>query len=98
MNNAVYAIKKNRGGKGDIQVEVKTIDSWMEISITDNGGGIPQEIMPKIFEPFFSTKPPGEGTGLGLSTSFGIMNRLGGEIAVSSKKGTATFILRLPLT
>jgi signal transduction histidine kinase len=65
--------------------------NWIEIRITDNGAGIPDSIKDKIFQPFFTTKPTGEGTGLGLSLSYDIITKgHGGELRVDSKEGTGT--------
>ena len=67
------------------------------ISIRDNGPGIPQSALDKIFEPFYTTKPPGEGTGLGLSLSYDIIKAHGGELKVETKEGEfAEFIITLP--
>ena len=70
----------------------------IQISVLDNGNGIPSSIKDKIFQPFFTTKPTGQGTGLGLSLSYDIVKAHGGELKVESheKKGTE-FIIRLPL-
>ena len=66
------------------------------ISVTDNGNGIPASIKDKIFQPFFTTKPTGQGTGLGLSLAYDIVNAHGGEIKVESKDGEGTtFIIQL---
>jgi CheY-like chemotaxis protein len=66
--------------------------------VIDNGPGISQENLPKIFDPFFSTKEPGEGTGLGLSLSYGIIKEHQGEILVESELGKgSTFIIKLPI-
>ncbi|MDX1332599.1 MAG: HAMP domain-containing sensor histidine kinase, partial [Robiginitalea sp.] len=73
-------------------------ENGVEISVRDNGGGIPESIRDKIFQPFFTTKPTGEGTGLGLSLSYDIVTKgHGGTLEVTSQesKGT-TFIVRLP--
>ncbi len=68
------------------------------ISVSDNGNGIPQSIVEKIFQPFFTTKPTGQGTGLGLSLSYDIVKANGGEIKVESKEGEgSTFIIQLPV-
>jgi signal transduction histidine kinase len=58
--------------------------------VKDNGGGIPQKVIDKIFQPFFTTKPTGESTGLGLSLSYDIIKAHGGEIKVESKEGEGT--------
>jgi len=65
--------------------------------VTDNGGGVPEEIREKIFQPFFTTKPTGEGTGLGLSMSYDIVKQHGGELSLESETGKGTtFRIRLP--
>jgi len=70
----------------------------IEISIRDNGNGIPQKILNKIFQPFFTTKPTGQGTGLGLSLSYDIIKAHGGELRVETKEGEfAEFIIELPV-
>ncbi|MEJ7626846.1 MAG: ATP-binding protein [Ferruginibacter sp.] len=67
------------------------------IYVSDNGNGIPQTIVDKIFQPFFTTKPTGQGTGLGLSLSYDIIKTHGGEIKVESEEGKGTtFIIQLP--
>jgi signal transduction histidine kinase len=69
----------------------------VQISVTDTGIGIPDEIQSAIFEPFFTTKPAGKGTGLGLSSAFGIVRHHGGKIEVNSSPGSgATFTVSLP--
>ena len=69
----------------------------MAIKIKDTGQGIPGENLKKIFEPFFSTKPPGKGTGLGLFVTRSLMDKLGGEISVESRLGEGTtFCITLP--
>jgi len=70
-----------------------------EIRVTDNGNGIPQKVLDKIFQPFFTTKPTGQGTGLGLSLSYDIVKADGGELKVETKEGEgSTFIIELPIT
>ncbi|HSO36156.1 MAG TPA: ATP-binding protein, partial [Labilithrix sp.] len=66
------------------------------VSVSDNGAGIPSAVLPHIFEPFFTTKPRGAGTGLGLSTAWGIINAMGGDISVASSPSGSRFELRLP--
>lgn len=83
---------------GRIRISTRVAGDRIRISIKDNGRGIRPQDMPSIFEPFFSTKPAVEGTGLGLSVSYGIVKRHGGEITASSdpKKGTV-FVITLPI-
>ena len=99
-NNAFYACgersrssvnekKKQLNGPFEPTVEVSTkkVDNKVEISIKDNGTGIPRKVLPKIFQPFFTTKPTGQGTGLGLSLSYDIIAAHGGELKVETKEG-----------
>lgn len=62
----------------------------MEISVRDNGNGIPQKVLDKIFQPFFTTKPTGQGTGLGLSLSYDIVKAHGGELKVKTTENEGT--------
>jgi signal transduction histidine kinase len=72
-------------------------DGGIEIKVNDNGNGIPQKLLDKIFQPFFTTKPTGQGTGLGLSLSYDIIKAHGGELKVETKQGEfAEFIIQLP--
>jgi signal transduction histidine kinase len=93
--NAVQAMKD--GGRLSIRTFVE--EGVCMIEVRDTGAGIPASILPKIFDPFFSTKGEGEGTGLGLSVSLGIVERHGGRILVDSEvaKGTV-FTLCLPVS
>jgi two-component system, NtrC family, sensor kinase len=69
------------------------------ISVKDNGNGIPQKILDKIFQPFFTTKPTGQGTGLGLSLSYDIVKAHGGELRADTQEGEgSTFIIQIPTT
>ena len=70
--------------------ETKFGAAGMMISVKDNGNGIPQKILNKIFQPFFTTKPTGEGTGLGLSLSYDIVKAHGGEIKIETTEGKYT--------
>jgi two-component system, NtrC family, sensor kinase len=94
--NATQAIDKD----GVITVSTSRIGhDFAEITVQDNGCGIPPEHLDKIFNPFFSTKPQGKGTGLGLALCRGIVERLGGDISVRSSAGKgATFVVRLPFS
>jgi signal transduction histidine kinase len=74
------------------------INNKVEIKVSDNGNGIPQKVLDKIFQPFFTTKPTGQGTGLGLSLSYDIIKAHGGELKVETKEGEgAEFIIQLPV-
>jgi signal transduction histidine kinase len=102
FNNAFYAVnekKKQQNENYEPTVSVSTTkkNHQVEIVVSDNGNGVPQNIIDKIFQPFFTTKPTGQGTGLGLSLSYDIVKAHGGEITLDSieKEGT-TFIIHLP--
>jgi signal transduction histidine kinase len=106
INNAFYAVstksRSNLSGstyKPTVTVITKNHGSHIEIRVKDNGDGIPDNIRDKIFQPFFTTKPTGQGTGLGLSLSYDIITKgHGGEIRVESKAGEGTaFIILLPI-
>ena len=103
INNAFYAVdeKKKQTDDGyEPTVTVTTIiqKGKVEIKVKDNGNGIPQKVLDKIFQPFFTTKPTGQGTGLGLSLSYDIVKAHGGEIKVETKEGDGTsFIIYLPV-
>ncbi|EOZ96603.1 response regulator receiver domain protein (CheY-like) [Indibacter alkaliphilus LW1] len=104
VNNAFYACaerKKKEGESSDYKPEVKigtrTKEKYVEITVSDNGEGIPDHIKEKIFQPFFTTKPTGQGTGLGLSLSYDIIKAHGGDFRVKSNREEGTvFIIRLP--
>ena len=92
------AIKYSQPDSKPIQVSYKRRESYAVIRITDFGIGIPQAELAHIFEPFYTTKDVGQGTGLGLSVSYGLVRRYGGDITVSSEPGRGTvFEVRLPL-
>jgi len=96
LNNAIYALRDKESG--EIRIGVSHEDAHLSVSVADNGCGIPPENMKKIFLPFYTTKPAGQGTGLGLSTAYGIVKGLGGEMTVTSELGAGTvFTVRLPL-
>lgn len=88
IDNAIDAIGKN--GQLSLTTRYDQQAHMLAISFVDTGCGIPQETLEKIFDPFFTTKKPGEGTGLGLSIAFGIIEKLGGRITVSSIVGQGT--------
>jgi len=80
-----------------VSVSTKKIGDKVEVRVKDNGNGIPQKVMDKIFQPFFTTKPTGQGTGLGLSLSYDIVKAHGGELKVETKSGEGTeFSVVLP--
>ena len=81
-----------------VSVSTKKINDKIEIRVADNGNGISQNIIDKIFQPFFTTKPTGKGTGLGLSMSYDIVKAHGGELNVETKQAEGSkFIITLPL-
>ena len=102
-NNAFYAVnemRKTTNGKYDPVVSLSTNknDRSVMIRVTDNGNGIPQKNLDKIFQPFFTTKPTGQGTGLGLSLAYDIVKAHGGELKVKTKEGEGSeFIIQLPV-
>jgi len=102
INNAFYAVdekkKQNLNGYEPIvSLSTKKNNGKIEIKVSDNGNGIPQKILDKIFQPFFTTKPTGQGTGLGLSLSYDIIKAHGGELKVETKVGEGSeFIVLLP--
>jgi signal transduction histidine kinase len=107
INNAFYAVnEKNKREMADVKtdyvplvtVSTKKLEGKIEISVKDNGSGIPETIKEKIFQPFFTTKPTGQGTGLGLSLSYDIVKAHGGELKVETKENEGTvFYIILPL-
>ena len=107
INNAFYAVLEKQKSAAENYLALVTISTrlmspdkngWIEISVKDNGNGIPNNVKEKIFQPFFTTKPTGSGTGLGLSLSYDIVKAHGGEIWVESKEGEGTvFKVKLPI-
>jgi two-component system NtrC family sensor kinase len=100
-NNAFYALRikeiETAFKEPIVSICTKKTDNHVIITVSDNGNGIPPNIADKIFQPFFATKPTGQGTGLGLSLSYDIIKAHGGEIKVKSKEGEGTpFIIQLP--
>ncbi len=103
ITNAFYVVnEKKRSGvenyEPTVTVSTKKINGKFEVEVKDNGNGIPSKVLDKIFQPFFTTKPTGQGTGLGLSLSYDIVKAHGGELKVETKEeeGT-TFIISLPV-
>jgi two-component system NtrC family sensor kinase len=103
ITNAFYAVTEKKkqhpdGFEPTVSVSTKKAGDKVLVAIKDNGNGIPQKVLDKIFQPFFTTKPTGQGTGLGLSLSYDIIKAHGGEIKVETKEMEFTeFIIRLPL-
>jgi signal transduction histidine kinase len=93
IDNAIYAMS----GKGELRVRTYRDDAGVVVEIGDNGSGIPPEVMPHIFEPFYTTKGVGDGTGLGLDTAQRIVKKHRGSIQVASKPGDTRFHVWLPL-
>jgi len=97
LNNAEYAVQGREGA--EIRITAAAEGEEVAVSIADNGCGIEPENLKRVFLPFFTTKPVGQGTGLGLSTCYGIVERLGGRISVESEVNTGTvFTVRLPIS
>jgi two-component system NtrC family sensor kinase len=107
INNAFYAVsqrKLNGSHNGEhleptVTLKSRRIGNKVVVSVTDNGNGIPHDVLDKIFQPFFTTKPTGEGTGLGLSLSYDIITKgHDGEIKVDTVEGQGTtFTIVLPV-
>lgn len=84
-------------GSGVLEIETSGADGWVEVTVTDDGPGIPPEVIGRVFDPFVTTKPPGAGTGLGLNIAHQIVTeRHGGRIEVESRPGCTRFTVRLP--
>ena len=103
ITNAFYAVteRKNQAVDGyepTVTVTTKKKGDKVEVTVIDNGNGIPQKVLDKIFQPFFTTKPTGQGTGLGLSLSYDIVKAHGGELKALTNDGEgASFIITLPI-
>ena len=109
ITNAFYAVTEKKlqlskapSGLNDYEptvlVSTSKTNHKVEVLVRDNGNGIPQNILDKVFQPFFTTKPTGEGTGLGLSLSYDIVKAHGGELKVETKEWEGSeFIIRLPI-
>jgi signal transduction histidine kinase len=103
ITNAFYAVaEKNKSGienyEPTVSISTKKLDGHIKISVADNGNGIPLKVLDKIFQPFFTTKPTGQGTGLGLSLSYDIVKANGGELIVETKEGEgAEFVIQIPV-
>ena len=110
INNAFYAVTEKKkhastssapnGYDPIVTVKTKKENGKIEITVKDNGNGIPQKVLDKIFQPFFTTKPTGQGTGLGLSLSYDIVTKgHGGELKVETREGEGSeFSIQLPVS
>jgi signal transduction histidine kinase len=113
ITNAFYAVNEKqkqdpnprpddpvgRGYEPTVTVSTAKNNGKVEIKVKDNGNGIPQKIVDKIFQPFFTTKPTGQGTGLGLSLSYDIVKAHGGELKVKTTEGEGSeFIIQIPVS
>lgn len=95
--NAIQAIPEGAPGQHEVGIRLFVEQDHVVVEIRDTGAGMPEAMIQRIFDPFFSTKPVGTGTGLGLSISHGIITRMGGDISVESALGRGTcFRVRLP--
>jgi signal transduction histidine kinase len=104
FTNAFQAVlERQRRGEVGYEPQVEVTTTWdgtqVVVTVEDNGPGIPEELQEKVFQPFFTTKAPGEGTGLGLSLSYEIIREeMGGNLGVESRPGGPTrFLLQLPV-
>ncbi|MBK5271061.1 MAG: hypothetical protein JJE22_08610, partial [Bacteroidia bacterium] len=103
ITNAFYVVTERKklnieGYEPTVVVSTSKFNDKVMVSVRDNGNGIPQKVLDKIFQPFFTTKPTGQGTGLGLSLSYDIVKAHGGEIKVETKENEGTeFIIQLPV-
>jgi two-component system NtrC family sensor kinase len=106
ITNAFYAVQSRVETQNSaslqyeptVWISTKKMNGEIRISVKDNGPGIPPHIVDKIFQPFFTTKPTGQGTGLGLSLAYDIVKAHSGEIKVETKEGEGTeFIIQLPI-
>jgi two-component system NtrC family sensor kinase len=102
ITNAFYTVHKKKISNPEnyeptVTVKTKKSGNKVEVQVTDNGNGIPDHVLEKIFQPFFTTKPTGEGTGLGLSLSYDIVKTHGGDLKVQTKEGEGTtFTIVIP--
>jgi signal transduction histidine kinase len=94
IDNAADAM----GGSGTIELVTRCENTFVMVEIADNGPGIPRDVLPRVFEPFYTTKEVGVGTGLGLDISLRIIQQHNGTIEVQSQPGYTRFIIRLPIS
>ena len=102
-NNAFYVVAEKRNRQKDhfepaVSVKTSRVGNLVFITVKDNGDGVPPKLLDKIFQPFFTTKPTGQGTGLGLSLSYDIIKAHGGQLKVETKEGEGSeFIVQIPV-
>ena len=92
IDNAIDAMD----GQGEITIRTRYDDQWVIVELEDNGPGIPEAVLPHIFDPFYTTKAPGKGTGMGLNISHNIVQKHRGRVDVYSQPGQTRFEVRLP--
>lgn len=98
VTNAEHAMVGNRNRPGRLEVCSTCVDGQIRVEVSDNGEGMTPETLERVFDPFFSTKEQGRGTGLGLSVSYGIVQEHGGRIHARSERGRgSTFVIELPV-
>lgn len=103
VNNAFFVVNEKgkemaSGYEPSIWLQTRRTADKVEISVRDNGNGVPEKIKEKIFQPFFTTKPTGQGTGLGLSLSYDIVKAHGGELKVETKEGEGSeFVIQISI-
>jgi signal transduction histidine kinase len=98
LDNAIDALQTIPAYARHITIRTLLDGDYVQVEIQDNGPGVAKEIQSRIFEPFFTTKPQGKGTGLGLETTYRIVQQHHGDITVKSRSGETRFVVRLPLT
>lgn len=97
IDNAADALE-NKEDPREIVIRTQSDNGWINVEIEDNGPGIPESIQSKVYDPFFTTKPPGKGTGLGLNISYNIVvEKHRGDIKVFSRPGKTRFMIKLPV-
>ncbi|MFO7566495.1 MAG: ATP-binding protein [Enhygromyxa sp.] len=96
VHNGARAAREGAGEQARVRISVRKLDDALAIDVRDNGPGVPEEVQPRLFEPFFTTRSAGEGTGLGLAISQGLAESMDGSLEYLGDEGGAVFRLRLP--
>jgi signal transduction histidine kinase len=94
LHNSIHAMNN----KGTLEIRICKQDNLVVVNITDSGHGIPEDLRDRIFQPFFTTKPRGEGSGLGLDIVKKVIEQHGGQITFDSRPGLTTFSVKLPIS